>query len=68
MVARNIEDSMAALDVLSALDFVDHKKMHDRPISWGSNTILAWHWMSGYGSGINCGMSVISRRKNPDGH
>lgn len=65
MVGKNIEDSMAAVDVLHTLDFVDHSKIGAIGHSHGGhNAIFAMALDERIKVAVsNCGMSVFSEEE-----
>lgn len=65
MVGKNIEDSMAAVDVLHTLDFVDHSKIGAIGHSHGGhNAIFAMAIDERIRVGVsNCGISVFSEEQ-----
>lgn len=65
MVGKNIEDSMAAVDVLHTLDYVDKDKIGAIGHSHGGhNTIFAMALDERIKAGVsNCGMSILSEEE-----
>jgi len=65
MVGKDLQDSMAAVDVLYDLEFVDRKKIGVIGHSHGgSNAIFAMAMDERIAAGVsNCGMSVISEEE-----
>lgn len=65
MVGKNIEDSMAAVDVLHMLDFVDKERIGAIGHSHGGhNTIFAMALDDRIRAGVsNCGLSVFSEEE-----